>query len=597
MAADYKKYDFKIFESLVNIRSELTHFDEIPEINDIISHVEEIKTQVESKRIRVAMVGEFKRGKSSLINALLGSEILPADIEPTTAAVNRVTYGSIPKAYIRFKNDSVVSVNVDDLSSYITKLTSESAQIAKNIEEAVVEYPSALCQNYVDIIDTPGMNDEDDMSMVTLNELRDIDLAVAVLSAAIPVSETEGEFLARIVESEGINDIVIVITHIDYIRREEDRQRIVASMTDRIKEKVIGNLRRDNPPDSPVFEKYDRIFNKLNVFAVSSADALDAMKFNNSELLEKSGITEINRMLPQIIFKNQNNNAIFNAVKEIKKIQNEFAYVTENFGRTNSVDYSVIISAQKEVMQIVDSMENISWQYSEKKTERFLKNVSTDIALMFVRWTKIRKPNPRRIRRMIKKQKKEVLKFMTQYMNYFFYNDTLNDAYYYIYNTVDSYLGRIEKLSEKYSFMCDIGNVINEERKQLVPKVPSEQPCYRCRWMHDPTPNRVMCYPDNKDRIYEYLGKAVHESILAVAKKMQENLKSTSVRAANDVIKKEFIVKLRQHLDKYFVKLRENNDAIRNEFNQKKLNIEKKINASVYTAEEVAKELLTDINA
>lgn len=592
MAADYKKYDFKIFESLINIRSELTRFDGIPEVNRIITHIDEIKEQVKSKKIRVAVVGEFKRGKSSFINALLGSEILPADIEPTTAAVNRITYGSVPKAYIRFKDKSVTEVDVSELSFYITKLTSESVQNAQRIEEAVVEYPSAFCRNYVDIIDTPGMNDEDDMSLITLNELRNIDLAVAVLSATIPVSETEGEFLARIVESEGINDIVIVITHIDCIRREDDRKRIAAAMTARIKEKVMENLRRNYPPDSEVFEKYERIFNKLNVFAVSSADALDAMKFNNSELLERSGITEVNRMLPQIIYKNQNNNAILNAVKEMKKIREKYAYIEESFNRENSARCASIDSAEQEAMNIAESIEQINWQYPERKIEQTLREISAGIALMFDKWTKLRKPAPRRIRRKIRKQRKEVLRFMTVYMNYCFYNDALNDAYRYIYDTADSHLKSIERLSEKYGFMHDIDKAISEERARLELKVSSAQPRYRCKWKYDPTPRAVICCPESREQIYGYLSEAVFQSVAETSGKMCGDLRSYACKGADYMVRGGFSAGLKQRLKEYFAGLREENRRSWNEFNEKKLSIGNNIDSAVRSAEEAEREML-----
>ena len=53
--------------------------------------IKDTLAKVADEHFEVAIVGEFKRGKSTLINALLGQEVLPADVLPATATLNRVT--------------------------------------------------------------------------------------------------------------------------------------------------------------------------------------------------------------------------------------------------------------------------------------------------------------------------------------------------------------------------------------------------------------------------------------------------------------------------------------------------------------------------
>jgi ribosome biogenesis GTPase A len=66
--------------------------------------IENALVQVENQALSVVVVGEFKRGKSTFINALLDQDILPSDILPTTATINRVVFGSTPSVTIRFKD-------------------------------------------------------------------------------------------------------------------------------------------------------------------------------------------------------------------------------------------------------------------------------------------------------------------------------------------------------------------------------------------------------------------------------------------------------------------------------------------------------------
>jgi predicted GTPase len=136
-------------------------------------------------------MGEFRRGKSSLINALLGLNVLPSDVTPTTATINRITFGTEPKATIHFMDGRKSDINISELQSYVTKLTEENEKTALSIREAVIYYPTVICQNHVDIIDTPGLNDDETMTRTTINILNDIDAVIVTVSALFPYSETE----------------------------------------------------------------------------------------------------------------------------------------------------------------------------------------------------------------------------------------------------------------------------------------------------------------------------------------------------------------------------------------------------------------------
>ena len=86
-----------------------------------------------------------------------------------------------------FKDGVHQEVAIDRLEDYVTKLTAESEDIAANVKEAIVSYPVAYCQNNVDIIDTPGLNDESNMDEVTLSVLPHVDAAIMVILAQPPL--------------------------------------------------------------------------------------------------------------------------------------------------------------------------------------------------------------------------------------------------------------------------------------------------------------------------------------------------------------------------------------------------------------------------
>jgi len=58
--------------------------------------------RLDAARLRVLVAGEAKRGKSTLVNALLGREVLPAGVTPLTAVTTTVRYGDDERAEVRF---------------------------------------------------------------------------------------------------------------------------------------------------------------------------------------------------------------------------------------------------------------------------------------------------------------------------------------------------------------------------------------------------------------------------------------------------------------------------------------------------------------
>lgn len=319
MSVNYKSYEFRVYEHISQLDKMLHEGGRSDELKQWQSEVEKLRRDFESKHFRVAVVGEFNRGKTTFVNALLGKEILPADYLPTTAAINRITYSDNPSAYVVMKNGQKKSVRIEELAEYVTKLSAAATENASQIQEAVLEYPSLFCRNSVDLIDTPGMNDEDDMNQVTISRLEGIDLAIVAVDASMPFSMTECAFTVQLLESPQVCQIIIVATKIDMIR-ERERQKLIDYMVDRIREDVKLRLSQTHAADSEVMQKYHAIFDRPCVFAVSGVEALEALSCNNMGLFEKSGFRQLNDKLPQIIMSSQNSSVILSTERELDKL-------------------------------------------------------------------------------------------------------------------------------------------------------------------------------------------------------------------------------------------------------------------------------------
>lgn len=319
MTVNYKAYEFQCYEQIRRMEMLLSLEGGGEAIQTWRRSARHLREALESRRFRVAVVGEFNRGKTSFINALLGKEILPADYMPTTAAINRITYSDTPSAYIVLKNGQKKYVEISELAGYITKLSASALENASKIDEAVVQFPSLFCRNGVDLLDTPGMNDEEAMNQVTVSRLEDIDLAIVAVDASMPFSMTECVFTVQLLESPQVCQIILVITKIDTIRQNE-RQKLIDFMAVRVREDIKLYLEKRYSPNDPILQKYHAIFDNLCVFAVSSLDALDALARNDMDLFRNSGFMRLNDELPQIILNSQNSNVILNSERVLSGI-------------------------------------------------------------------------------------------------------------------------------------------------------------------------------------------------------------------------------------------------------------------------------------
>lgn len=280
---------------LVRIAQEL-------EEDGLVSEGHALLRRLEDHAFSVAVVGEFKRGKSTFINALLGAEILPSDISPTTATINRVTFGLEPVAQLYFHDPDTppAEVPVESLAEHVTKLTDASAAAAARVREAVIRYPVRFCKNDIDIIDTPGLGDEATMTAVTMRLLPEADAAIMVVMADSPFSETEGRFLEQLLAAE-VSHILFVVTAMDRIRRERDRARVLDAIRARISQRIQRWTDENHPPGSPEHAARLSAYSDLRVYGLSALDALEARLEGNGELLAQSGLIPFEEALEHFL--------------------------------------------------------------------------------------------------------------------------------------------------------------------------------------------------------------------------------------------------------------------------------------------------------
>lgn len=324
MSYNYMTHTLQAHDCLMELKGILQPYQAHPQAAAWLADVERLDKKLENMHFQVAIVGEFKRGKTSLINALLRRRVLPADVVPTTATLNRITYGDEPASYVFWKDGRPPEqIDIGQLAGYITKLTDDAARQAHNIREAVVQYPCRFCEHNVDLIDTPGMNDDDVMNNVTIQGLSDIDLAIVALEPVSPVSNTEARFIAHLVENDQICQIIFVLSKIDTVF-EEERESLIRAVRARLKTCVRAVLLETYREDDPVLRKFDALFADVILFPVSAMQALAAYDMGDKQALERSGFRRFSDELLPLIIRSQHSAAILTPLRAVARMAEDF---------------------------------------------------------------------------------------------------------------------------------------------------------------------------------------------------------------------------------------------------------------------------------
>jgi GTP-binding protein EngB required for normal cell division len=156
-----------------------------------------LRDRLIAARLRVLVAGEAKRGKSTLINALLGRAVLPAGVTPLTAVATTVRYGDDPHAQVRYANGREEEQPLTALPELVTEQGNPGNR--RHIAEVTVYLDAPLLAGGVELVDTPGTGSVFAWDTAAAHEaLRTMDAAVFVLAADPPVSAAERDLYATV---------------------------------------------------------------------------------------------------------------------------------------------------------------------------------------------------------------------------------------------------------------------------------------------------------------------------------------------------------------------------------------------------------------
>jgi predicted GTPase len=201
-----------------------------------VENIRNILANVQANNISILVCGEFKRGKSSFINAFLNKELCPTDDGIATSVVSIIKYGPERKVTRFFSESSFKELKQEEIPfDSIEKYAKGSSLEIDNTMMLVIEIPSSKLENGLTLIDTPGVGGLDPRHLyLTLHALPKADIVFFMMDAGEPLSSTELDFYKnKIIEYSKKN--VIVFNKTD-LKTKEEVDQLIRDAKDKISE-------------------------------------------------------------------------------------------------------------------------------------------------------------------------------------------------------------------------------------------------------------------------------------------------------------------------------------------------------------------------
>jgi GTP-binding protein EngB required for normal cell division len=235
-------------------------------------------TRLAEDRINVAVVGRFSRGKTSLMNAVLGWDRLPTGILPLTSVLTMVRYGSRERVLVCYENSYMPhEISLEQITDYVTQDGNPGNR--KGVDYVEVQIPSETLRRGFSFVDTPGLGSTiAENTSITTGFFQEMDAVVVVTSFEAALSQEEMEFLRHSVQ--GGRRTFLVINKQDLVTGEE-RDKVLRYVEDRLTDEVGAA--------------------DIRVFAVSARDGLHAKQEGDARKLQNSGLSEFEQELVRFL--------------------------------------------------------------------------------------------------------------------------------------------------------------------------------------------------------------------------------------------------------------------------------------------------------
>ncbi|MGO9000047.1 MAG: dynamin family protein [Polyangiaceae bacterium] len=181
----------------------------------------DLVTKLAEDRFHLVVVGEFNHGKSTFVNALLGTEVLATGVTPTTAAIHHVKWAAKPEATVVYSSGKREPTDFERTRAFAVG----GGETSENVDFLEIGFPSPLLEERILLVDTPGVNDLSlQRADITYSYIPRADAVLFLLDAGQILKESERVFLEEKLLKGSRDKIVFVITKWDILSEDERKE-------------------------------------------------------------------------------------------------------------------------------------------------------------------------------------------------------------------------------------------------------------------------------------------------------------------------------------------------------------------------------------
>ena len=238
----------------------------------------ELLARLAADRFQLAVVGQFSRGKTTLMNALLGGTYLPMGALPMTSVITTVRYGSRPRAVVHRRASPLpIEVPLAEVAGFVAQASARRAEL--QVASVQVEIPAEILRLGFEFADTPGVGSAIEINTATTRQfLPQADAVIFVTGFDSPLTETEAGFLADAARHAG--RLFLVLN-----KRNLVSDRDAAEAAEFVRRRVRDDLGIGEP----------------RLFALSALEALEAVVQGDRGRLSGSGLPQLRTTLDEFL--------------------------------------------------------------------------------------------------------------------------------------------------------------------------------------------------------------------------------------------------------------------------------------------------------
>lgn len=268
---------------------------------------QKLENLVANETFKILVIGEFNVGKSTFINALIGTQVLPDKAVPATAFINVLKYGDEKKARLHYTNEEKKpkDILVEELPKYVLiKSTGTEKDAQSEIRNSIFSHAEIwwplelLRDNRVEIIDSPGLNENKAREDITMDYLKKVDAVLFIMSAVrFGPAQTEMDSI-KALESAEHRDLFFVVNQWDMLRPRQQEE---------VRTKALNTLP-------------ELTGRKKDIYFVSALDALEGRIGKDAELEQKSGFKDFEAELHQFLAQERGKIKMLRSARELRRI-------------------------------------------------------------------------------------------------------------------------------------------------------------------------------------------------------------------------------------------------------------------------------------